>query len=233
MKYLLLLIPSLCFAQTPIDSIWYLGQQSTVRTITVTPISGTTSVTALQQGVGFSALQTTITITFPPSATPYIFSGVRLTVSAKGGGYIEEQPWIGRIPQTDVPVAAGQTATITYFAPTTGPGSVGPVALGPLPPPPPPPPAPVTSPDGTKMPPSDSITYPVGVLWTKGSPSADGTAGQISVFRNGAQVKGSVTYVILKDGQIFNCDPLPPTGSGSGYERWNGSGWTLISSTCP
>ena len=237
MRYLLFLIPSLCFAQTPVDSIWDPNGQ-TVRTIMVTPIDGLNSVSALQQQVGYSVLQTSIVVNFPAPTAPYNFSGVRVAVSAKGPGFIEEQPYIFRVPLAVVPVVAGQTASITYFAPLVGPGSVSAVTLGPLPPPPPPPPPPTTSPDGTKMS-SDptsatQIIYPAGTTWTKGAPDADGVAlKQISVYQNGVKRKGSVTYVILKAGVIYNCDPLPPTGSGSGYEKWTGSGWTLISSTCP
>src|SRR5258706_318178 len=87
------------------------------------------------------------------------------------------------------------------------------------------------SPDGAKIPPGQ-IIYPADVIWTTGSPDADATPGQVAIYRNGGKVKGSVNYLTRKGLDIFACDPAPPSGTGAGLDRWNGSGWTLIGPTC-
>jgi hypothetical protein len=52
---------------------------------------------------------------------------------------------------------------------------------------------------------------------------------QISVIRNGAQQFGSITTLAFVGSQAYINDPLPPAGTGSGWMRWNGSSWTLLS----
>lgn len=101
---------------------------------------------------------------------------------------------------------------------------------------PPPPPAPTQSVDCTRMPPATQLLVGKDV-WTQGvgDPDAVTVNGvrQISVFHNGAKVKGSVTFVQIIKGVIYNFDPTPPAGSGQGVERWNGTGWTLIGTALP
>jgi hypothetical protein len=92
-----------------------------------------------------------------------------------------------------------------------------PIVVAVLAPPPPPPPASGVSPDGTKMPPAAELVDSSGAKWTVSAVAGN----QYVVFRNGVQVAGSVDFLEIKGGVIYQSDFL----SGSGWFRWTGSGW--------
>jgi hypothetical protein len=105
----------------------------------------------------------------------------------------------------------------------TGDIMMGPVSV----PIPVPTPAPVTC---IKLPPALQIVEMPSGVWTSGPPDPDGVLlGQFAIFRNGVKVKGSVNYAAQDStGAIYNFDPLPPAGTGAGWEKWNGTGWTAL-----
>lgn len=94
------------------------------------------------------------------------------------------------------------------------------VTVQPLPPPIPP----GVSPDGTKMPPAAQIKDAAGAIWTI-LPGVGGVHGQVGAVRNGARVSSAVDFVTIKGGIVYESD----FGSGSGWERWNGTGWVASS----
>jgi hypothetical protein len=77
---------------------------------------------------------------------------------------------------------------------------------------------PVVSADGTTMPPTAELIDATGARWTTGTSS---TAGQVSVLRNGTQVRGSVMFVTIKGGQVYISD--------DGWFRWDGTAWVASS----
>lgn len=110
-------------------------------------------------------------------------------------------------------------------------------------PPPPPPPAPSgASPDGTRIPAVDgkcdstTITEASGVTWFNRPFVGDGKAGQCAIDRaptltgTKTQQRGSVNYLLIKGGVVYNFDNLSGNCPAPFWERWSGTSWACSGS---
>lgn len=137
---LLLLFPFAAFAQSvtsPVDSIWNIVDTTMqFQSATVTPLDGSsgtpTPIGPLTVPVGFTALQSSISIAIPPSTSPYNLVGLRLSTVIVGTGWTMTalDPSGKPLPfQLDkqlpaLAVPAGLGVNVVYTAPLSGLGSV-------------------------------------------------------------------------------------------------------------
>jgi hypothetical protein len=80
--------------------------------------------------VTFGLTDSFVSVSFPPSATPYVLVGIQVSVSVTGTGFTAAQPIIINFPIPALAVPAGQTSKVVYTMPLTTIGSLA-ASLGP------------------------------------------------------------------------------------------------------